>query len=411
MNKASFSLLLIFLSAILSLPDMSLADSKPLMQEEPSMQIASSNNNFAFDLYNKLSEEKNNVFFSPYSISSALSMTLAGAKENTSLEISKALHIKTNEDSLYNSIKSFNDSLLSATKNTDIKLNTANSLWIDFSFNFLSEYLELVETYFDAELKEVDFKNQTDKSRMQINRWVEEKTNNKIQDLLKAGVVKADTSLILVNAIYFFGQWQEPFSKNSTKEKDFNLSDDSSVKSMFMHKLDSFPYMENSKLQMIEIPYQKNKLVMDIVLPKNNKDLNQDSFISEKTLNEQLSELKGTRVSLAMPKFKTESTFTLPQALTSLGIKDAFNQSKADFSGISGGRDFFIGNVIHKAFVEVDEVGTEAAAATAITMRATGILNPDPPKDFFANKPFIFFIREPGSGLILFMGRINNPTL
>ena len=368
------------------------------------------NNTFAFELYTKLSSAQGNVIFSPYSISSALSMTAAGAKGETLRQMLATLHLPAQEE-VHQSIKDLSNSLAEISVSKRIKLNTANSLWLQNGNPFTASFLELVQKYYDAELKNVDFKNASNEARIEINKWVEVKTQEKIKDLLKLGSVRSDTKLILVNAVYFLGSWLKPFEKNSVLEGNFYKIDSTPAKALFMGRVDEFKYGENDSYQILELPYEENRMVMNIVLPKGKDAAALEKAANQLAFDQNLTNLNSTKVAVRIPKFKIESSFDLPAVLGELGMVQAFDAKKADFSGISDNKEFFIGNVVHKAFVEVDEKGTEAAAATAVIMRAQGILKSNPIPLFHADHPFIFMIRDSKDGAILFMGRISEPKV
>ncbi|MBN2127363.1 MAG: serpin family protein [Candidatus Diapherotrites archaeon] len=396
-------------------------ESKPVelenfnVSEEVLQEAVNANNQFAFELYNKYSSKEENIFFSPYSISTALGMTFEGAKGQTAEEMREVFHFIENEKNrkestaiLYNKLNKGNEK---------IKLSTANALWAQKDYVFLQEYFDLIEKYYAGKVTNLDFINKTEESRKTINSWVEQKTNNKIKDLIPQGSITGDTKLVLTNAIYFKGNWLHQFKTEKTFQEEFKLNETQSIQTEFMHLKSSelkdeepgkdlFNYMENDSMQMLELEYNEDKLSMLILLPKNN--LNE---LEEQLNNEKLSELKNSmrkeKVNISLPKFKLETKYFMGQDLSEMGMPTAFSPS-ADFSGMTGSKDLMISQVIHQAFVEVNEEGTEAAAATAVIMETTSA-TPLQPKEFKANHPFIFIIQEKETGNILFIGKLMNP--
>ncbi len=377
----------------------------------PAVSLNNLNENFAFKLYQQLDKEEKNLFFSPYSILSVLYMIYTGSDNNTLKEFQKALVFPlANQEFL----KEFENSLAIMQKiqeKKDLEINSSNSIWAQKTEPFLSSYLEVLKKFFNTTLYDVDF-NQHEAVRKKINSLVEKETKNRIQNLIPQGVLSALTRMVLVNAIYFKAQWKYAFSKNSTLVEDFYCTPNEKVKTPFMHQKGNFLYAENKDVQFLELPYQGNDLSFLVFLPKphvsfsNTKNI---SFLRELQNLASLGHFKQVRVFL--PSFKLETSFELSNTLQTLGVKDAFDL-KADFSKMNGKRNLFLSALIHKAFVEVNEEGTEAAAATAgiMTMKSAAI-QPKPITEFKANRPFIFMIQEKSTGLILFLGKIAKPTL
>jgi len=380
-------------------------------QVEKTGRTATGNNTFAFELYSKLASEQGNLFFSPYSISSAFAMTYAGAKGNTEQEIMKVMHfigIQPVFHSEFNNLASE----LKSRNSKNIEFNTANALWAQKGLNFLDDYLSITDKYYDAGLKQVDFSSSQsrDKTRKEINNWVEDQTKNKIKDLIQPGVLSPATMLVLVNAIYFYGSWDMQFAKEMTYEETFHSNDTSSFNTPFMHHKDHYKYGETDQMRMIELPYTDIDLSMMIILPKKGfqlteieQNLNHENYALWNSL------LMKEEVRIAIPKFKMEAKYTLNKVLNEMGMTDAFS-SGADFSGITGKKELFIDKVIHKAFVEVNETGTEAAAATAIMMEKSAHAHGEI-KSFKADHPFVFIIKDNISGTILFIGRLTDPAV
>ena len=370
-------------------------------------KVVDANNEFAFDLYKKLDSE-NNLFYSPYSISSALAMTYEGAKGQTAEEMKSVFHFPENNVLRPNFAAIYND-INKADKPYELK--TGNALWVQQDFHFLEDYLSTVEKYYGGKAANLDFVSKTEESRQTINNFIEEQTNNKIKDLIPEGVLGPDTKLVLTNAIYFKGDWVWQFDKSKTLEEDFKITPENKVTTKMMHmnsEKNDFNYTKNDNLQILELPYKGDEISMLILLPKENlKDL--ESELTLKNLKDWKSQMKETSLEyITMPKFEFDTKSFMKETLSDLGMSTAFSPS-ADFSGMDGARDLMIDEVIHQAYVKVDEEGTEAAAATAVVMSLSSI-RIDEPKYFNADHPFIFVIQERKTGNILFMGRIVDPT-
>nr|XP_009934806.1 PREDICTED: serpin A3-7-like [Opisthocomus hoazin] len=368
------------------------------------------NTTFALDLLRKLSENKSgqNLFFSPFSISSALSMVLLGSKENTEAQIAKVLCLNKAEDAHRGY-----QSLLSEINDPGTKyiLRTANRLYGEKTFQFLSSFIESSQKFYHAGLEQTDFMHAWEDSRKQINGWVEEKTEGKIRNLLAEGVLDSMTRLVLVNAIYFKGNWETQFDKESTVEMPFHINKKETKPVQMMFKKDRFnmTYIGDFKTQILELPYVGNELSMLILLPNAIQDESTGLEALERELTyEKLIDwinpemMDCTEVKVSLPRFKLEEDYDLKPLLSSMGMPDAFDLSKADFSGISAGRELALSEVVHKSFVEVNEEGTEAAAATAgVMMLRCALIVPE----FTADHPFLFFIRHNKTSSILFCGR------
>jgi serpin B len=371
--------------------------------------IANNNNIFAFKLYNELKAEKpdQNLFFSPFSISSALAMTYAGARGETEKQMSQAMNFSLEQNIFHNNLGALMDEIESDSSR-NIQLSIANSLWAQKDYKFLDSYFNLVKANYRSELKNVDFIKETEKTRNEINNWVEQKTKNKIKELIKEKDIDSDTRLVLVNAIYFKDEWAKTFDSLATTIKSFYLNSTDTIHVYMMHKTENIKYYENSNTQVVEIPYKENKLSMIIFLPKE-----EDKFkITENSLNNGLytqiiDSLKIANVDLSLPKFTATFDFKLNDALIKLGMPVAFGGG-SDFSGMTGNKDLYISKVIHKSFINVTEAGTEAAAATAVIMRKISSLIKYF-KIFNVDHPFIFLIKDNATGSILFLGKILNP--
>ncbi len=368
--------------------------------------VIKGNNAFAFDLYGTVAKEKGNLFFSPYSISSALAMTYAGARGETAKQMEKTLHFDLAGAQLNSGfaglMKKFNAS------GKDYQLSVANALWGQKDTDFFPEFVEITKNYYDAGFGLVDYINDTEQARLTINKWVETKTNRKIKDLIKPKILNSLTRLVLTNAIYFKGKWESQFKPNQTKDAPFYLADGAQTNTPLMYQLGKFNYAETDEWQVLELPYTGGTIAMDILLPKVQSDpAKLESGLSADAFQELLDRMASRKAHVYLPRFKLEKEILLNTQLQALGMKDAFDKEKADFYGMS--KIFlYITHVIHKAFVEVNEEGTEAAAATGVVM-GTKSVDIDKPVSFRADHPFVFLIRDVDSGSILFMGRMADP--
>ena len=373
-------------------------------------KVVQGNNAFALNLYHQLKSKKGNLFFSPYSISSALAMTYSGARAKTEEEMAKVLHFSLKQKLLHPAFFKLQSRLNVIEKKGDIQLSIANSLWAQKEYHFLDSFLNLNKKYYNAGLKFVDFKAQTEQSRQAINAWVEGKTHNKIKELIKPGLLDPLTRLVLCNAIYFKGKWLIQFDKKKTIDSDFWVSSDKSIKVPMMSQKGNFRFKDFGRFKAIELPYKGKELSMVIFLSKDRDGIaGLEKNLTNKNIKKWISELTGsykTEVLVSLPKFKTTSEFELSNVLGGMGMKSAFSLPPADFSGMTGKKDLFISKVIHQAFIDVNEEGTEAAAATAVVVMRKGISKL---LTFYADHPFIFLIRENKTSSILFMGRVVNP--
>jgi serpin B len=367
------------------------------------------NNEFAFELYGQLDKQPGNLFFSPYSISTALAMTYAGARGKTAEQMAEVLHFTLPSPRLHDAFSALASELQSGGKKRTYELHVANRLWGQKGYHFLPEFLQLTKARYGAELGEVDFTHQTEKARETINKWVAQQTKDKIKDLIARSVLDPATRLVLTNATYFKGAWAHPFSEKATKKEDFHLSADKNVSVPMMHQKEDCPFYQEKDFSMVSLPYQGYDLAMIVLLPAKVDGLPAlEKSLSEKALAGWLKKMQRRRVDLTLPKFKMTAQFRLGKVLSALGMRLAFS-SAADFSGISSEEKLKISQVIHKAYVDVNEKGTEAAAATAVIVGPTAVPLPPPPATFRADHPFVFLLRDTRTGSILFMGRLVNP--
>lgn len=367
--------------------------------------VASDNNEFAINIFNKLNTGDENLFFSPYSISTALSMTYAGAKGDTEVQMARVLNYKLCQKDLHKAFSILEKKLIQANADGN-KMQIANAIWKEGSFIFLPSFLDIIKVNYGSAIYDVDFRNKFSQVRLEINKWVESKTNDKIKDLIPEGVLNSLTRIVLTNAIYFNGKWAKQFKVSMTKNDRFWLTKNDFITVPLMSLKDDLNYWSGKGLQIVELPYAGHKLSMLIIVPDSvntNNDIHYDLFQAWDKEN-QLH-----RVQLYMPKFKLESSFSLKNILSEMGMPDAFSK-KSDFSGMNGKKDLYISAILHKAFVDVTEEGTEAAAATAVVVGVRSMVSPEPkPITIRVDHPFVFVIRHNESGSILFMGNVNNP--
>ncbi|MFT3881481.1 MAG: serpin family protein [Gemmatales bacterium] len=372
--------------------------------------FAKETNQFGFDLFQQLRSEKGNLFFSPYSVSAALAMTATGARGETIQQMTKVLHISDEVKRFAGLHQGLMNSLLDKPVGYDIRI--ANALWGQKRYQFKADFISLVQRDFRAEARNLDFASDANASRMTINAWVEEQTNNRIKDLLPSGSITPATRLVLTNAIFFKGTWLTPFDKKFTKPIDFSLTANDKVKTDMMYRSAAMSYAETDDLQALELPYKGNRLSMVVLLPKKRNALGDlEAGLTSEKLITWLAGLKSTRVNLTFPRIKTTYSASLSKTLPLMGMVDAFNETKADFSGMDGTRDLSISDVVHKAFCEINEEGTEAAAATGVVMplRSAAPRKEPPPVEFKADHPYLYLIRDLQTGSLLFLGRVTDP--
>jgi serpin B len=402
------SYLLLILAVVVLLVTSPIRDVPAAKKVDDMQAVAGGNNKFAEGLYCELKKSKGNLFFSPYSISTALAMTYAGARGETKTQMANVMHFDLNQQQFHEGIAQLQGELNEAGKKGAFELNVANALWVQEGYKLLKGYLSLLEEQYKAKPHEADFVKATEEARRKINSWVEEKTNGKIKDLIKPGVLSALTRLVLTNAIYFKGKWASQFEKGQTSDAEFTLVGKEKVKVPLMSQKGNFRYLEREDIQALELPYTGDALSMLVLLPKKAGEIGKlEELLTLDILDKWIADLRKAEVMVYMPRFKMTSEFGLADTLKKMGMKDAFSLPPADFSGMTGKKDLLISAVIHKAFVDVNEEGTEAAAATGVVMRMEAV--PTRPVVFRADHPFLFLIRDTRSGAILFLGRLMNP--
>jgi serpin B len=383
------------------------------VQNSQTAVVVQGSNQFAFDLYARMRADKGNLFFSPTSISTALAMALSGASGETAAQMAKALHFEVPKDQLDAAMRDMLAAWKAQEKKQGYQLSVANRLWAQTGQPFLPAYLAVTRTDYGAELARLDFAQHAEESRQTINHWVEDQTAGKIKDLILSAAQLSGARLVLTNAVYFKGDWTDPFKKNLTKDEDFHLSAQQTVKAPLMHTRHHFRYAASDGLQVLELPYGDRSLSLIVLLPEKKDGLAKlEERLTFANWQQWTQNLSSQDVIVFLPRFKTTTQFEMNPLLQSLGITSAFNPQMADFSGMTGGRDFYVSAVLHKAYVDVNEEGTEAAAATGIIMRATAVRVPRPeePPVFRADHPFVFAIRDNRNGAVLFIGRLADPT-
>ena len=374
--------------------------------------LVDGNSAFAFGLYQSLSEQDGNLFYSPYSISAALAMTYTGARSETERQMADTLHFVLPQDRLHPAFNALDLELASRGEGAEgkdekgFRLDIVNAVWGQEDYKFLAEFLDVLAENYDAGLRLLDFVNAPEESRITINDWVSDQTEGRIEDLIPQGVIDALTRLVLTNAIYFNAAWLNPFSEDRTSDGTFHLLNGGEVIVPMMSQTESFGYAEGEGYKAVELPYDGRELSMVIMLPDVDQFGAFEGSLDAALVDTIMNGLEYRQVDLTMPKFEFESDFSLVNTLAAMGMPVAFSAA-ADFSGMTGTRDLFIAEILHKAFISVDEAGTEAAAATAVVMKLTA--TPEEPVEVMVDRPFVFLIRDIETGSTLFVGRVVNP--
>jgi len=387
----------------------------PDVSQSEMSELVEGNSAFAFDLYRHLVEEQGdeNLFYSPYSISLALAMTYAGARAETEEQMADALHFSLPQDDLHPAFNALDQELARRGEGAEgkdekgFRLNIANAIWGQKDYQFREAFLDVLATNYGAGLRVLNFEEAPEEARQRINEWVAEETEGKIENLIPQGAIDPLTRLVLSNAIYFNAAWAHPFEEAGTEKGPFTLLDGSEITASMMHQTESFGYAEGDGYQALELPYDGGEMSMVILLPEREGFEAFEDALNAKRVQAILAQLEHKQVSLTMPTFEFDSRFGLSQTLAAMGMPDAFSTG-ADFSGMTGSPDLFISDVLHKAFVSVDEEGTEAAAATAVVMKLSAM--PEEPVAFTMDHPFLFLIRDMETGAVLFVGRVMDPS-
>lgn len=377
----------------------------------PSLTIAPPKSDFDFAMYDALKSKQGNLFFSPTSVRQALGIAYLGAKGTTATEMSKALHLDADRAKAAASAKDEIAGWQSARGGS--QLSIANRLWEDKSFKMDAGYVSLVNGAYGSAVEPIDFSHAPNPSRLTINDWVAKQTNDKIKDLLSPDGVTSDTRVVITNAIWFKGTWEKTFDKKATHDAPFKLDATTTVNVPTMHQTSTFSFASVPGGKLLEMPYGKSDLAMDVILPDDPNGLSKiEETLSRGNYATWTSSMKKQKVVVSFPKVTFTWGGSLKPELGKLGMKTAFT-SGADFTGIASpaatGGNLVISDVVHKAFVAIDEEGTEAAAATGVTMiREAATIEP-PPVRFDADHPFVFVIRDVKTSRVLFMGRVTNP--
>lgn len=360
---------------------------------------------FAFDLYGELAAERGNLFFSPYSVSAALSMTYAGAGGVTAEEIARVLHIEGDSGRWHEAVGSFQAEL--GRSGDGYTLSIANRLWGQRDYEFSRSFLDVTREHYGAELSQLDF-SAPEQARATINDWVAGQTQQKIQELLAQGTIEDSTRLVLTNAVYFKGTWLAQFDPERTTDAPFYPEPERPVTVSMMHHKGRFAYGELDDLKVLEIPYSGNEITMVLLLPREADGLVAlEQKLTHESFNDWIGSLHELEVQVALPRFTVSASLDLGSLLPRMGMASAFDPRLADFSGMTGRRDLFISAAVHEAYVEVNEEGTEAAAATGIVM---GLTSARPGPSFIADHPFLFLIRDRATDAVLFLGRLQDPS-
>jgi serpin B len=376
---------------------------------------ATANNRFALDLHAELRAMRGNLFYSPYSITSALAMARVGARGRTAEQMDAVLHTQTSGPTGHRDLR------LALTPSRvrqwdgkqdkevpSFELSVANAIWGQQGVTFHGPFLTALDQAFGAPLERLDFR-QPGKARDVINEWVEKHTREKIKDIVPEGLPTPDTVMTLANAIYFKAAWADPFSERATKKAPFHRDEGDAVEVELMRRAGGYRYAEDADVQVLELPYRGRDTSMLVILPKARGGLSAvEAKLDDARVAGWLGALERKQVTVLLPKFELTYDLDVAATLGAMGMTDAFSAAKADFSGMADVNPLFVGAVLHKAFVALDEHGTEAAAATVLAMRGAGRPR-EPEIEFVADHPFLFAIRHEPSGAILFLGRLSDP--
>jgi serpin B len=368
--------------------------------------LVAGNTDFAFDLYGLLEEEAggDNVFFSPHSISVCLAMVYAGAEGDTELAMAEAMSYDLEEPRLHPAFNAL-DLALDSRNSSTVDLSITNDVWIDQEFSVLDSYIEVVGAHYGAPVRILDFGGQPEPSRQTINRWVSHSTEGLIEEILAPGMIGPSTPMVLTNAIYFYGTWKYTFDRGTTYGSDFHLLGGGTVPVQMMIREENLRYTWDDGWAAVEVPYDGDELAMLVVLPDEGRYAEIEESLDRSFIESVDSGLYTELVNLRMPRFTMKTEYDLVEHLSTLGMAGAFGAG-ADFSGINGAGGLSIAEVVHMAYVAVDEEGTEAAAATGVSMDASVSIS----VDFRMDRPFLFLIRDRETGAILFMGRVLDPS-
>ena len=373
------------------------------------------NSAFAFNLYQQLKGEEGNLFYSPYSISLALAMTYAGARGETEEQMAEALNFLLDQGNLHSAFNWLSAELAGRGEGAQgkdgegFRLNIVDAIWGQKDYEFLPAFLDVLAENYGAGLRVMDFISEAEQCRLTINDWTSKQTEGRIKNLIQPGVINELTRLVLTNAIYFNAAWEYPFNDKATADGSFYLLGGGHVTVPMMRQSESFGYSSGEGYQAIELPYDGDELSMVILLPDSGNFEGFEAGLQARQVEDTIGSLQPTEIALTMPRFEFKSEFSLKDALSAMGMQNAFCPYNADFSGMTGNPELFISDVVHTAFVAVDEADTEAAAATGAVIAPTAA-PPEPTVEVTLDHPFIFLIRDIETGTILFVGRVLNPA-
>ena len=366
--------------------------------------LVAGNSAFAFDMYGRVCEGQGNVFFSPHSISVCMAMTYAGAEGETEAQMAETMRFDLGEDRIHPAFNRL-DMILDGYNSKKVRVGIVNDMWGQTDYAFLDGYLQVLAINYGTSIRLLDFVNHPEEARQTINSWISHSTDERIEDLLPPGLITPDVRLVLTNAIFFKGKWRSAFDGDRTRDRSFSLIDGSSVTVPLMHVHDEFDITIGEGWSGIEIPYAGGDLAMLIIKPQLVRFHEVEASVDGAFIRAAVDGLHPREMDLHMPRFTLETEFSLGETLMDMGMSDAFDPGLADLSGMDGTRNLYIMHVVHKAFVAVDESGTEAAAATGVVEGVTSV-----PPSFTVDSPFIFMIRDVHTGAILFLGRVMDPT-
>jgi serpin B len=381
-------------------------ETAPQVSDVAREALAAGNRAFALDLYRELREQDGNLFYSPYSISTALAMAYAGAAGETQRQMAEALHLTLPPEEVHAAFNALNLDLMSPEDGAAFRLNVANALWAQAGHEFLPSYLDTLAVNYGAGLRLADFTQDAlrEEARKAINAWVSEQTENKITELLQQGDLTPDARLVLLNAIYFKADWSVPF--RGDMQGNFTRLDGSQITVPVMSRRTETPYLAGKGFEAFALEYKGDRVQMLVLVPDAGTFAAFEETLDAARVAEIIAGLESTDLQVTMPKFQFKARFALQNALASLGMKDAFQAGAADFSGMDGTRDLFIQSVVHEAYVAVDEEGTEAAAATGVVVGIVSV----PMNIINVDRPFIFLIHDTETDTLLFVGRVLDPA-
>lgn len=398
--------------ALVLLPLLAVEHLRAVPPAVPETGPPAANTAFALDLYRRVGAAPGNAFFSPFSIAAALAMAWEGARGETARQMARVLHLSGGEEDVHAGFRALDRRVAALRSGGKVELFIANSLWPQAGTPLRPAYLSLLSDVYGAVTSTVDYRSSPDAARKEINRWVGEKTRSRIRDLLPPDSLRRDTRLVLANAIYFKGRWEKPFEKKRTADALFHVREGKSVPAPFMHGTAPAGYLEVADAQILLLPYEGDGLFLAVLLPRATDGLPAlEARLTAPLLGEWLSAAGRGRqaVEVFLPRFRMDAGFRLKATLASLGMTDAFDPARADFSGMtSDPRGLCIDEGFHKAFVDVNEEGTEAAAATGLVAVTASV--PPPKPVVRADHPFLFLIGDGVTGEILFLGRLADPA-